>query len=81
MNRLHQVMLIVSTIAGSWLGMQAVHELGHACTIPAGFLLWHRQGPHFGLGPAGGNATPSVAYASLVACATLLILDLLIGGE
>lgn len=29
MNRLHQVVLIGSTIAGSWLGMQAVHESGH----------------------------------------------------
>jgi len=28
-NRLHQVVLIVSTILGSWLGMQDVHELGH----------------------------------------------------
>ena len=29
MNRIHQVVLIVSTITASWLGMQAVHELGH----------------------------------------------------
>ena len=29
MRNLHQTTLIVSTIAGSWLGMQAVHELGH----------------------------------------------------
>jgi hypothetical protein len=28
-NRLHQVILIGSTILGSWLGMQAVHEFGH----------------------------------------------------
>jgi hypothetical protein len=25
----HQVILIVATIVGSWLGMQAAHELGH----------------------------------------------------
>jgi hypothetical protein len=25
----HQVILIASTLLGSWLGMQAVHELGH----------------------------------------------------
>jgi hypothetical protein len=25
----HQVVLITSTIWGSWLGMQALHELGH----------------------------------------------------
>jgi hypothetical protein len=28
-NRLPQVVLILSTIAASWWGMQAVHELGH----------------------------------------------------
>src|SRR3990172_5967267 len=25
----HQVILIAATVMGSWLGMQAVHELGH----------------------------------------------------
>src|SRR5712692_6990262 len=29
MSRVHQVVLIGSTILGSWLGMQAVHESGH----------------------------------------------------
>jgi hypothetical protein len=29
MNRLHQCVLIVATIAMAWLAMQAVHELGH----------------------------------------------------
>ena len=29
MNRLHQPVLIVSTLLESWLGMQAVHECGH----------------------------------------------------
>jgi hypothetical protein len=28
-TRLHQVVLIVSTILGSWLAMQAIHESGH----------------------------------------------------
>jgi hypothetical protein len=28
-SRLHQVVLIGSTVLGSWLGMQAVHESGH----------------------------------------------------
>src|SRR3954454_8287879 len=28
-NRLPQVVLIISTVLGSWLGMQAVHEAGH----------------------------------------------------
>ena len=29
MNRLHQTILILSTVLGSWLGMQAIHECGH----------------------------------------------------
>lgn len=29
MQRLHQVVLIVSTLLASWLGLQAVHEFGH----------------------------------------------------
>lgn len=29
MKRQHQTLLIVSTLALAWLGMQAVHELGH----------------------------------------------------
>jgi hypothetical protein len=29
MKRLHQAVLIASTLLGSWLGMQAAHELGH----------------------------------------------------
>lgn len=29
MNRCYQFVLIASTILGSWLGMQLVHELGH----------------------------------------------------
>ena len=30
MKRLHQAVLIGSTVLASWLGMQAVHECGHA---------------------------------------------------
>ena len=52
-----------------------------AVTMPAGLWLWHRQGPHFGLGAAEGQVNPAVAYASLVACAALLILGLVIDGE
>ncbi len=29
MKRLHQTVLIASTVVASWLGMQAVHEAGH----------------------------------------------------
>lgn len=29
MSRLHQFVLIVSTLLGSWIGMQTIHEFGH----------------------------------------------------
>jgi hypothetical protein len=29
MRRVHQIVLIVSTLVFSWLGMMAVHEAGH----------------------------------------------------
>jgi hypothetical protein len=29
MNRFHTTVLILATVLGSWLGMQAVHEFGH----------------------------------------------------
>lgn len=31
MARVHQFILIGSCLLGSWLGMQAVHEMGHVC--------------------------------------------------
>jgi hypothetical protein len=189
MMRLHQGILILSTLLGSWLGMQAVHELGHvigakltggqvakvvlypltlsrtdlaenphplavvwagpvvgvllpliiwtvaaalrmpgafvlrffagfclvangaylavgsfdrvgdcgemlrngsalwqlwlfgAVTMPAGFLLWHREGPHFGLGAAKGQVNVPIAYATLAAFVILLALGFAIGGD
>jgi hypothetical protein len=36
MSRLYQILLIASTLALSWLGMQAVHELGHVLGAWAG---------------------------------------------
>jgi hypothetical protein len=36
MSRLFQTLLIASTLVFSWLGMQAVHELGHAVGAWAG---------------------------------------------
>ncbi|MCI0638319.1 MAG: hypothetical protein L0Y72_25580 [Gemmataceae bacterium] len=38
MVRVHQFVLILSVIVGSWLGMQAIHELGHVlgATISGG---------------------------------------------
>lgn len=33
-------------------------------TIPPGFVLWHRQGEHFGLGPKAKPISPRLAYAT-----------------
>jgi len=50
-------------------------------TIPAGLWLWHRQGQHFGLGPAQGNVNPNVAYWCLGAAALLVLVTSVFGGE
>ncbi len=189
MKRLHQIVLIASTVLGSWLGMQVVHELGHVvgalcsggrvakvvlhpltisrtdlahnpkpllvvwagptvgvllplvlwagalavrwpgvyllrffagfclvangayigvgalarigdademlwhgsplwlllafgmATVPLGLWLWHRQGAHFGLGPARGMVSKRAAYRTLIAVVALVITELVAGGE
>jgi Peptidase M50B-like len=50
-------------------------------TVPAGLWLWHRQGPHFGLGPARGRVSVRAAYASLAAALLLLALGFVVDGE
>jgi hypothetical protein len=52
-----------------------------AVAVPAGLWLWHRLGPHFGLGPARRRVSAGVACASLVVCLGLLALALVVGGE
>ena len=52
-----------------------------AITVPAGFWLWHRQGPEFGLGPAAGRVNAGIAYASLIVCLGLLTLAFVVDGE
>ena len=52
-----------------------------ALTAPLGLWLWHRQGVYFGFGPAQGQVSGGVAYATLVACVLLLVLGCMIGGE
>lgn len=189
MHRLHPSLLILSTLLGSWLGMQAVHELGHilgawltggevaqvvlhpltisrtdlahdpnplvvvwlgpvvgvalplvlwsvatavrmpgafvprffagfcliangayigvgsfdsigdcgqmlrhgsaiwhlwlfgALTVPSGFALWHRLGPHFGLGAAPRAVQPRVAYVACLVCVALLALAWMVDGR
>jgi hypothetical protein len=52
-----------------------------AVSVPSGLWLWHRQGPHFGLGPSQGRVSAGVAYASIVACLALVVLALVVDGE
>jgi len=47
-----------------------------AATMPTGFWLWHRLGPHFGLGQARGHVDPVAAYVSV----TLFVLVLTIAA-
>ncbi len=50
-------------------------------TAPLGLWLWHRQGPHFGFGPAKGRVHRGAAYATLAVCVLLLAVGLLIDGR
>jgi hypothetical protein len=52
-----------------------------ALTVPAGLWLWHRQGPHFGLGLAGGKVSAVAAYFCLAVLLALIVLGLVIDGE
>src|SRR5262245_54979274 len=52
-----------------------------AATAPFGLWLWHRQGPHFGLGQARGRVDRRVAYASLGICIALLALGFAVDGQ
>ncbi len=50
-------------------------------TAPFGLYLWHRQGPHFGLGRTNGQVHPVAAYVSLFLLAALVAGEILFGGE
>ena len=52
-----------------------------ALTAPAGAWLWHRQGPHFGLGADKNEVHRGVAYGCLIVCLELLVLGFLVGGR
>ncbi len=52
-----------------------------ALAAPLGLWLWHRQGPHFGLGQAKGHVDHRTAYATFAACLLLVILGIAVGGE
>ena len=48
-------------------------------TTPIGIWLWHRQGTHFGLGPAMGRVSREIAYVTLAGCLGLVVLGFLVG--
>jgi len=52
-----------------------------AVAVPAGLALWHRLGPHFGLGKAGGEVSRAAAYGSLAALIVVVGLMSWFGGE
>jgi hypothetical protein len=49
-------------------------------TAPFGLLLWHKQGPHFGLGEAKGEVQLAAAYFSLGLLVILVTTELLLGS-
>ena len=52
-----------------------------AIAAPIGLGLWHGQGAHFGLGPAGGQVSRDAAYGSLLVCLVLLATGFAVGGQ
>jgi hypothetical protein len=52
-----------------------------ALSVPVGLRLWHRQGPHFGLGPAKGQVSARATYWMLFGLVSILIVEFLWGGE
>jgi hypothetical protein len=84
---------------GAYLGVGAFDDVGDAgdllrhgapiwqlwlfgiLCVPAGFLLWHRLGPHFGLGESDGAVSVPIAYGCLIALAITVTLMALFGGE
>jgi hypothetical protein len=50
-------------------------------TAPVGLWMWHRLGPHFGLGPAKHRVSGHVAHGALAICLALLFLGFVVGGD
>jgi hypothetical protein len=52
-----------------------------AVTVPAGLLLWHRLGPHFGLRRTVGKLSATAAYICLAVLVGLIVLGLAVDGK
>lgn len=44
-------------------------------TAPLGLYLWHRQGPHFGLGDANGTVNRKAVVVSICLCIGLIAIE------
>jgi hypothetical protein len=49
-----------------------------AVAIPAGLWLWHRQGPHFGFGGAGGKVDRRAVAICAIALAGIVTLEIVV---
>jgi hypothetical protein len=47
-------------------------------TIPPGFYLWHRLGPHFGLGPSPARISPRIAWLLLALMVGVVLTECLL---
>jgi hypothetical protein len=52
-----------------------------AICVPAGLLLWHRLGTHFGLGESPGCVSIPTAYGCFLALIVVVVLMSFFGGE
>ncbi len=50
-------------------------------SVAAGLLLWHRLGPHFGLGKAGKPVNPWAAYLCPIVLLVVVVAELLVDAE
>lgn len=48
---------------------------------PLGLYLWHGLGPHFGWGEARGRVSRGAAFATMALLATVVFVELVVGGE
>jgi hypothetical protein len=51
-----------------------------AAMAPARLWLWHRQGPHFGMGSGKAHVSKGAAYGCLAVLVVLIVLGLVIDG-
>src|SRR5262249_49658051 len=52
-----------------------------AVTVPLGLFLWHKEGPHFGLGEAPGRVDAVAAYVCLGLLVVVVAVEAFFGGE